>query len=179
MQNRKSTRISGKKEKMPEIIFPGPEGRLHGRFHPQQSSDAPIAIILHPHPQYGGSMNNKVVYNLHYTFFNLGFSCLRFNFRGIGKSQGQFDQGVGELSDAASTLDYLQLHVPNARSCWVAGFSFGAWIAMQLLMRRPEDSRSKERESMLELPVSLRRALIELVLVLMNRPIWITPYLSL
>ena len=123
---------------MPEIIFPGPEGRLHGRFHPQKSSDAPIAIILHPHPQYGGSMNNKVVYNLHYTFFNLGFSCLRFNFRGIGKSQGQFDQGVGELSDAASALDYLQLHVPNARSCWVAGFSFGAWIAMQLLMRRPE-----------------------------------------
>ena len=123
---------------MPEIIFPGPEGRLHGRFHPQKSSDAPIAIILHPHPQYGGSMNNKVVYNLHYTFFNLGFSCLRFNFRGIGRSQGQFDHGVGELSDAASALDYLQLHVPNARSCWVAGFSFGAWIAMQLLMRRPE-----------------------------------------
>ena len=123
---------------MPEIIFPGPEGRLHGRFHPQKSSDAPSAIILHPHPQYGGSMNNKVVYNLHYTFFNLGFSCLRFNFRGIGKSQGQFDQGVGELSDAASALDYLQLHVPNARSCWVAGVSFGAWIAMQLLMRRPE-----------------------------------------
>ena len=83
-------------------------------------------------------MNNKVVYNLHYTFFNLGFSCLRFNFRGIGKSQGQFDHGVGELSDAASALDYLQLHVPNAQSCWVAGFSFGAWIAMQLLMRRPE-----------------------------------------
>ena len=75
---------------------------------------------------------------IHYTFFNLGFSCLRFNFRGIGKSQGQFDQGVGELSDAASALDYLQLHVPNARSCWVAGFSFGAWVAMQLLMGRPE-----------------------------------------
>ena len=63
---------------------------------------------------------------------------MRFNFRGIGKSQGQFDHGIGELSDAASALDYLQLHVPNARSCWVAGFSFGAWIAMQLLMRRPE-----------------------------------------
>ena len=131
-----SNKFKGKK--MPEIIFPGPEGRLHGRFHPQKSTDAPIAIILHPHPQYGGSMNNKVVYNLHYTFFKLGFSCLRFNFRGIGKSQGQFDHGIGELSDAASALDYLQLHVPNARSCWVAGFSFGAWIAMQLLMRRPE-----------------------------------------
>jgi alpha/beta superfamily hydrolase len=123
---------------MPEVIFPGPDGRLEGRYHPQKDREAPIAIILHPHPQYGGSMNNKVVYNLHYTFFRLGFTCLRFNFRGVGRSQGEYDQGIGELSDAAAALDYLQLMNPNARSCWVAGFSFGAWIGMQLLMRRPE-----------------------------------------
>ncbi len=125
---------------MPEVIFPGPEGRLEGRFHPQPDKEAPIAIILHPHPQYGGTMNNKVVYNLHYAFHRLGFSVLRFNFRGVGRSQGEFDQGIGELSDAASALDYLQAQVPNARTCWVAGFSFGAWIGMQLLMRRPEIS---------------------------------------
>jgi alpha/beta superfamily hydrolase len=123
---------------MPEIIFPGPEGRLEGRYHPQKDRDAPIAIVLHPHPQFGGTMNNKVVYNLHYTFHRLGFSVLRFNFRGVGRSQGEFDQGVGELSDAASALDHLQMLNPNARSCYVAGFSFGAWIGMQLLMRRPE-----------------------------------------
>jgi len=63
---------------MPEVIFPGPEGRLEGRYHPQKHKDAPIAIILHPHPQFGGTMNNKVVYNLHYAFYNMGFSCLRF-----------------------------------------------------------------------------------------------------
>jgi alpha/beta superfamily hydrolase len=123
---------------MPEVIFAGPDGRLEGRYHPQKERDAPIALVLHPHPQYGGTMNNKVVYNLHYAFHRLGFSVLRFNFRGVGRSQGEFDQGVGELSDAAAALDYLQGLCPNARSCYVAGFSFGAWIAMQLLMRRPE-----------------------------------------
>ena len=123
---------------MPEIIFPGPDGRLEGRYHPQKDRDAPIAIVLHPHPQFGGTMNNKVVYNLHYAFHRLGFSVLRFNFRGVGRSQGEFDQGVGELSDAASALDHLQSLNPNARACFVAGFSFGAWIGMQLLMRRPE-----------------------------------------
>jgi uncharacterized protein len=123
---------------MPEVIFPGPDGRLEGRYHPQKNKDAPVAIILHPHPLYGGTMNNKVVYNLHYAFYQIGFTCLRFNFRGVGRSQGEYDHGIGELSDAAAALDYLQALNPNAKVCWVAGFSFGAWIAMQLLMRRPE-----------------------------------------
>ena len=123
---------------MPEVIFPGPEGRLEGRYHPQPSRDAPIAIVLHPHPQFGGTMNNKVVYNLHYAFQRMGFTVMRFNFRGVGRSQGEYDQGIGELSDAASALDYLQSMNQSAKQCWVAGFSFGAWIGMQLLMRRPE-----------------------------------------
>ena len=123
---------------MPEVIFPGPEGRLEGRYHPLKDKEGPIALILHPHPKFGGTMNNKVVYNLHYLFHRLGFSVLRFNFRGVGRSQGAFDEGIGELSDAASALDYLQQLKPDARQCWVAGFSFGAWIGMQLLMRRPE-----------------------------------------
>ena len=123
---------------MPEVIFAGPEGRLEGRYHHSETPRAPIAVILHPHPQHGGTMNNKVVYNLYYVFVNKGFSVLRFNFRGVGRSQGEFDNGQGELSDAAAALDWLQSVNPNAASCWVAGFSFGAWIGMQLLMRRPE-----------------------------------------
>jgi len=123
---------------MPEVIFPGPEGRLEGRYHPQAAPDAPIAIFLHPDSQFGGTMNNRVVYNLHYAFHRMGFTVLRFNFRGVGRSQGEYDQGIGELSDAASALDYLQAMNPNSKHCWVAGFSFGAWIGMQLLMRRPE-----------------------------------------
>ena len=66
------------------------------------------------------------------------FSVLRFNFRGVGKSLGTFDHGQGELIDAATALDWLQSKNPEASSYWVIGFSFGAWITMQLLMRRPE-----------------------------------------
>ncbi len=123
---------------MPEIIFNGPEGRLEGRYFPGSTAKSPMALILHPQPQHGGTMNNKVVYNLYHIFGRRGFSVLRFNFRGVGRSEGEFDDGLGELSDAASALDWLQIFNPNSPSCWVAGFSFGAWIGMQLLMRRPE-----------------------------------------
>ena len=87
---------------MPEVIFPGPEGRLEGRFHPGPRPRAPVAMILHSHPQAGGTMNNKIVQLLYQTFVRRGFATLRFNFRGVGKSQGTFDNGIGELSDAAS-----------------------------------------------------------------------------
>lgn len=123
---------------MPEVIFNGPEGRLEGRYHPGPKPDSPIGLVLHPSPQHGGSMNNKVVYTLFHTFVKRGFAVLRFNFRGVGRSQGVFSKGEGELSDAASALDWLQAYNHNSRECWIAGCSFGAWIGMQLLMRRPE-----------------------------------------
>ena len=123
---------------MPEVIFNGPEGRLEGRFHSAARPDAPVALLLHPNPQQGGSMNNKIVFSLYQRLQRRGFSVMRFNFRGVGRSQGSYDRGEGELSDAASALDWLQMINTNARSCWVAGYSFGAWIGMQLLMRRPE-----------------------------------------
>ncbi|MFN7177046.1 MAG: alpha/beta hydrolase [Thermaurantiacus sp.] len=123
---------------MPEVIFPGPEGRLHGRYQPSPRPRAPLAIILHPHPQGGGTMNNAIVLMLYNMFVKRGFATLRFNFRGVGRSEGEFDNGVGELSDAASALDWLQSINAESPQTWVAGFSFGAWIGMQLLMRRPE-----------------------------------------
>ncbi len=123
---------------MPDVMFTGPEGRLEGRYHQSKEEHAPIALILHPHPQYGGTMNHKVVFSLFHVFVNRGFSVLRFNTRGVGRSQGRFDNGMGELSDAAAALDWLQSMNADAKSCWIAGYSFGAWIGMQLLMRRPE-----------------------------------------
>ena len=83
-------------------------------------------------------MNNQIVYQLYYMFVERGFATLRFNSRGVGRSQGLFDHGLGELSDAASALDWLQSLNPESKGGWIAGFSFGAWIGMQLLMRRPE-----------------------------------------
>jgi len=123
---------------MPEIIFSGPAGRLEGRYQPGKTDTAPVALILHPHPQYGGTMDNKVTYYLYHAFAHRGFATLRFNFRGVGRSQGEFDNGTGELSDAAAALDWLQSMNENSTGTWIAGFSFGAWIGMQLLMRRPE-----------------------------------------
>jgi alpha/beta superfamily hydrolase len=73
-------------------------------------------------------------------FAQRGFSVLRFNFRGVGRSQGIFENGAGELADAASALDWLQSYNREAKICWIGGISFGAWISMQLLMRRPEIS---------------------------------------
>ncbi len=125
---------------MPEIIFNGPEGRLEGRYHHGKGPNAPIALLLHPHPKFGGTMNNRVVYHMFQAFTRRGFSALRFNFRGVGRSQGGYDDGLGELSDAASALDWMQATNADAPQCWIAGFSFGAWIGMQLLMRRPEIS---------------------------------------
>ena len=123
---------------MPEVVFPGPAGRLEGRYSHSKTPNAPLALILHPSPEHGGTMNNRINYNLFQTYVARGFSTLRFNFRGVGRSQGMFDRGEGELSDAASALDWMQELNPNAPYVWVAGFSFGAWIGMQLLMRRPE-----------------------------------------
>lgn len=123
---------------MPEVIFTGPAGRLEGRYHPAKQKNAPIAMVLHPHPQFHGTMNHQIIYQCYYAFVHRGFSVLRFNFRGVGRSQGEFDSGIGELADAATALDWLQSTNPAASQCWVAGYSFGAWIGMQLLMRRPE-----------------------------------------
>src|SRR3981081_2475897 len=123
---------------MPDIILPGPAGRIEARYLRQKAPNAPMALILHSHPQYGGTMNNPLVYELYHRFHKLGCTVVRFNFRGVGRSQGSFDNGAGELSDAAAILDWMSTLYPNPSYCWVAGISFGAWIGMQLLMRRPE-----------------------------------------
>jgi len=123
---------------MPSVIFPGPEGRLEGRFQPGPRPRAPVAMILHPHPQAGGTMNDRITQAMYKTFVARGFATLRFNFRGVGRSQGSFDNGIGELSDAAAALDWVQSIHPEASTTWIGGYSFGALIGMQLLMRRPE-----------------------------------------
>jgi hypothetical protein len=123
---------------MPEVVIHGPAGPLEGRFNPGKHRRGPVGLFLHPHPLYGGTMNNKVLFTIERAFRKHDFATLRFNFRGVGQSQGCFDQGEGELADAGAALDWLRGHHPEAAQCWVAGFSFGAWISMQLLMDDPE-----------------------------------------
>ena len=128
-------------KKIIEIFIPGPAGRLEAKYFKSKKNTSPIALILHPHPQYGGTMNNKVVVDIFQTFVENDFSVCRVNFRGVGKSDGDFDNGQGELADAAASLDWLERENFDNSQCWISGFSFGSLIAMQLLMRRPEINR--------------------------------------
>ena len=126
------------KQKSVEVFIPGPAGILEGKYFKNGKQKSPIAVVLQPHPQYGGTMNNRVVVEVFKSFVDNGFSVLRINFRGVGKSEGTFDNGQGELSDAAAALDWIERENQDFSQCWVSGFSFGSLICMQLIMRRPE-----------------------------------------
>ena len=123
---------------MAEMLIQGPQGRIEARYTPPPYEGASIALILHPHPRAGGTMQDPITIRLYQMFEEKGFGVLRFNTRGVGRSQGVYDQGVGELEDAAFVLDYMENLTESPRYVWCAGYSFGAWITLQLLMRRPE-----------------------------------------
>ena len=127
--------------KSKEIFIPGPSGRIQAKYFKNKKQGSPVALVLQPHPQYGGTMNNRIVYEAYNCFYKNGFSVIRINFRGVEKSDGIFDNGQGELSDAAAALDWIEKENPGFGQCWVSGFSFGALICMQLIMRRPEVSK--------------------------------------
>ena len=129
------------KNESKEIFIAGPSGRLQGIYFRNKKQGAPVALVLQPHPQYGGTMNNRIVFETYNCFYKNGFSIIRINFRGVEKSDGIFDNGQGELSDAAAALDWIEKENPGFSQCWVSGFSFGSLICMQLIMRRPEVNR--------------------------------------
>ena len=124
---------------MAGVFFQGPFGRLEGRFFQSENPKAPCVLVLPPNPAQGGTMNNKVTYAVFQAFVSLGFSALRLNYHGVGHSQGSIDgSGAGELLDDISALDWLQSRDDDTTKCWIAGYSFGAWVSAQVLMRRPE-----------------------------------------
>jgi uncharacterized protein len=111
--------------------FVGPAGRLEALLEePRPETPLRAAVALaHPHPQYGGTMHTKVVYQAGKTLVDLGCAVLRFNFRGVGGSAGEWSDGKGEREDYRAALDLLADRYPAAQ-LWAAGFSFGAWVAM-------------------------------------------------
>tara|TARA_B100001013_G_scaffold323561_1_gene234595 strand:- start:609 stop:1250 length:642 start_codon:yes stop_codon:yes gene_type:complete len=122
---------------MTEVLFNGPEGKLQG-YYKHVKNPKYVALILHPRECFENSMNNNIVSVLFESFNNKNYSTLKFNFRGVDKSQGSMDDGTGELSDAATALDWLLNQNPDVTRCWIGGVCFGSWVASQLLMRRPE-----------------------------------------
>ncbi|MCY4609052.1 MAG: alpha/beta hydrolase [bacterium] len=126
---------------MPEFFIPGPRGRLEARHAGAADPSCPVAVVLHPHPLHGGTMNNKVAYAIFRSLVEAGCHATRFNFRGVGRSSGEHAGGDGEVDDALTVVDWMQRRHPESSTTWIAGFSFGAWIAARVLMKRPDIGR--------------------------------------
>ena len=117
--------------KLKSLTFTGPAGRLEGLLKFDESVDPKaLVVVCHPHPQFQGTMHNKVVFAVAEAFFALGCEVLRFNFRGVGLSTGTYDHVRGEIEDALAAAKYLRQRHPGL-PCHIAGFSFGAWIAIE------------------------------------------------
>ncbi len=128
---------AGAVTRLAPLTLPGPAGPLEALLQERDAHDhAVAAVICHPHPLYGGTMHNTVVHRVAATLHGLGAATLRFNFRGAGRSAGRHDRGAGELEDARAALGFLREREPRART-WLAGFSFGAWVAARLAAQEP------------------------------------------
>lgn len=120
-----------------KIFIPGPLGGLEAKVSGllkiggKASPSSNIGVICHPHPLYQGSMDNKVVTTVIKAWQDLGFATVRFNFRGVGESEGQYGEGTGELEDLRAVLHWAQEEVPQFK-VWLAGFSFGAMISIKI-----------------------------------------------
>ncbi len=122
--------------KTERLFIEGPVGRLQAVLEwPAEGDIVGIVVVCHPHPQHGGTMHNKVAHTLARAFTRLEFAALRFNFRGTEESEGRFDEGVGEVDDALAAIDWLDDRMPGY-PMWLAGFSFGAAIAVRAALVR-------------------------------------------
>lgn len=135
MQSPDDTPISGLLPALGQVSsIAGPEGDLEIAFQEAESADAnKIVLICHPHPQHGGTMDNKVVTTLARTYSKLGWHSLRFNFRGVGKSAGSYGEFIGEIEDAKAIFAFLRNGFPDAVIA-LAGFSFGSAVAANVAL---------------------------------------------
>lgn len=114
------------------LLIPAPHGQLEAIYRPKTNHAERVALVLHPHPLHGGTMHNKVAFRAAKALTESGFETLRFNFRGVGASTGEHDNGIGERDDARVALEYLLADQPHAREVIVAGFSFGSIVGLNV-----------------------------------------------
>lgn len=124
------------------LFIEGPAGKLEAIHQPAvEGAEARAAVVVcHPHPLYGGTMRNKVVYWMARAFEETGCHVLRFNFRGVERSEGAWAEGAGEIEDAAAALDWLRARHPDV-PLWMAGFSFGCYAGLAAAHRAPDVRR--------------------------------------
>ena len=114
----------------------GPSGALEVKLELPAGEPRAVAVIAHPHPQYGGTLQTKAVYETARALVRIGVAALRFNFRGTGGSEGTFDEGQGERDDYRAALDYAATRFPGL-PIWAVGMSFGAWVASDVAAADP------------------------------------------
>jgi alpha/beta superfamily hydrolase len=119
-------------------LVAGPAGQIECAIDAPAADVRGVAVVCHPHPQHGGTMDNKVAQTLARAFVQLGHRAVRFNFRGVGASQGRWDDGHGEVDDALAVIAAFR---DPALPLLLAGFSFGAYIASQVAARLPDDAK--------------------------------------
>lgn len=113
---------------MEKKLILGPAGEIELALHMSLSATADFLLVCHPHPLYGGTMDNKVVTTIAKTYLDLGINVVRFNYRGVGNSQGEYGDITGEVKDGSAVIKWLQSQFQVER-IFLAGFSFGAYIA--------------------------------------------------
>lgn len=115
---------------MPRLTLTGPAGQIEADFTPAVATPTALAVVCHPHSLHGGSMDNKVVTTIVRLYQELGASVLRFNFRGVGGSAGEFDHGLGEGEDLQAAVQWARAQPGHADlPLWLAGFSFGSYVS--------------------------------------------------
>jgi alpha/beta superfamily hydrolase len=113
------------------IVIPAGDVQLEVILREPQEPLQGAVVVCHPHPVYGGTMDNKVVYRSAKAAVETGLAALRFNFRGVGRSTGQFDQGLGEQDDTVAAIDWLEKKYPD-RPLALMGYSFGSWVGLRV-----------------------------------------------
>ena len=119
----------------------GPVGRIECAIDVPAASARGTVVVCHPHPQHGGTMDNKVVQTLARAFVQLGWRSVRFNFRGVGESAGEWDDGVGEVDDALAVIAAFRTPSDPAHAFMLAGFSFGGFVAAEAASRLPDGAK--------------------------------------
>ena len=123
------------------LTIPGPAGNIEALLDtPTAATTNAVAVICHPHPLHGGTMTNKVVHTLAKAFNDVGAPAVRFNYRGVGASEGTYDEGNGETQDALAVLDWAAQRWPGAQ-VWLGGFSFGGAVAIRAAVASSRVSR--------------------------------------
>ena len=125
---------------MVDIVIGGESGKLHAVYHKAEDETAPLAVVLSGNPRQKYHMNDRVSYAMFRAFMDIGFSVIRFDYRGVNDSEGSIGTTADNMLDIATVIDWIQNHNEDSDKIWLAGHQLGAWYVLQAMMRRPEVS---------------------------------------